>query len=202
MRHYQGIRYRGFTLLELLVSLAIFSLIAAMAYGGLHTVLQNRNNTDRHAQAMQQMQLLYRLLQRDIEQIIARPVRNEFGDSIPAILVNDDGFIDLTRAGWSNPLERPRSSLQRVAWFVRDEELIRRYWLVLDRAQDSPPLDTVIMDGVEEFSVRLMDNKNKWHSRWPPQTLTQSPSALKIVVAEVEIKLAERERINWLFQVP
>lgn len=195
-------RCRGFTLLELLVSLAIFSLIAAMAYGGLHTVLQNRNNTERHAQAMQQMQLLYRVLQRDLEQIIGRPVRNEFGDSIQAILVNDNGYIELTRSGWSNPLGRPRSNLQRVAWFVRDEKLIRRYWLVLDRAQDSPPLDLEIIDEVEEFSVRLMDEQKKWYSRWPPQSLTQSPSALKIVVAEVEIKLAERERINWLFQVP
>ncbi|NOX08837.1 MAG: type II secretion system minor pseudopilin GspJ [Gammaproteobacteria bacterium] len=202
MMFQQGVRYRGFTLLELLVSLAIFSLIAAMAYGGLHTVLQNRNSTDRHAQAMQRMQLLYRAMQRDIEQIVGRPVRNEFGDSTPAILVNDRGFIELTRAGWSNPLGRPRSTLQRVAWFVRDEELIRRYWLVLDRAQDSPPLDLVIMDKVEEFSVRLMDDQKKWHSQWPPQSLTQRSSAVKIIVAEVEIKLLQQERINWLFQVP
>lgn len=191
---------KGFTLLELLVSLAIFALIGAMAYGGLHTIFKARNNTELHAKELQGLQLLYRKMQRDVEQFIARPVRNEFGDTIAAIVLDDEGMIELTRSGWSNPLQQPRSSLQRVAWFVRDEQLIRRHWLVLDRAQDSEPLDRPLLDGVQEFSVRLMSDDEQWHTQWPPLSETKAKS--KIIAVEFEFELPSWQRITWLFQTP
>jgi len=71
----------GFTLLELLVALSIFGLLAAMSYSGLQAVLQQQSYTEQAAERLGALQKLYLIMQRDIEQIVARPVRDEFGDT-------------------------------------------------------------------------------------------------------------------------
>ena len=78
-------RWRGFTLLELLIAIAIFSIIASFAYAGLNVVLDTKQQTDEHLEALSTMQLGLHLLQMDIEQTVDRPIRNEYGDSEPAL---------------------------------------------------------------------------------------------------------------------
>ena len=79
-------RPRGFTLLELLIALAIFSLIAVMAYGGLATVLEQNLVSEESAVRLAALQKTYLVLQRDIEQVVPRPIRNEFGDRDAALV--------------------------------------------------------------------------------------------------------------------
>ena len=80
-RRLQGmaVRQRGFTLLELLVALAIFALVSVMAYGGLASVLDQQFATDEIAGQLARLQKTYLLLQRDFEQLVPRPVRDEYG---------------------------------------------------------------------------------------------------------------------------
>ena len=104
----------GFTLLELLVALAIFGLLAAMSYSGLHAVLQQQLYTEQAAERLGALQKLYLIMQRDIEQIVARTVRDEFGDAQLPVVGGD--ALQFTRGGWRNPAGRQRSTLQRVGY--------------------------------------------------------------------------------------
>src|SRR5210317_619118 len=121
---------RGFTLLELVVAMAIFAIMAAIAYSGLNNVLLAREQTDAHAKQLQQLQLAMNWFARDIEQAIDRGVRSEYGEMLPPVIGNDfEGYlIELTRGGWRNPANHKRSNLQRVAYAVREEQLLRAYW--------------------------------------------------------------------------
>ena len=49
----------GFTLLELLVALAIFGLLAAMSYSGLQAVLQQQSYTEEAATRLGELQKMY-----------------------------------------------------------------------------------------------------------------------------------------------
>jgi general secretion pathway protein J len=75
--------------------------------------------------------------------------------------------ISLTRNGWRNPLALPRSDLQRVAYAIEDETLIRYYWQVLDRAEDSMPVRQVMLEDVYLLEFSAIDISGNSHSFWP-----------------------------------
>jgi len=140
---------RGFTLLELLVSLSIFAAIGVMAYSGLANVMRQQAQTEAYSDRMQDLQLTYHILQRDFEQFITRDIRNEFGDTSPALVSGGNyAGVEFTRAGYPNPARFLRSNLQRVAYLMDDGRLLRRSWRVLDRSQDSLPDEQVLVGQV------------------------------------------------------
>ena len=194
---------RGFTLLELVVAMAIFAIMAAIAYSGLNNVLLAREQTDAHAKQLQQLQLAMNWFARDIEQAIDRGVRSEYGEMLPPVIGNDfEGYlIELTRGGWRNPANHKRSNLQRVAYAVREEQLLRAYWRVLDRAEDSKPYEHVLLEGVTGVEIRYLAADDEWQTSWPPQSLgtTTSPATLPRAV-EVNVETKQFGKITRLLR--
>ena len=193
----------GFTLLELLISIVIFGLVAAMAYSGLNNVLLVRTQTEARTQELYKLQMAMTLMERDIEQIVDRPVRDEYGEPQAAFMANEYGdyLLEFTRTGWLNPLNLPRSHLQRIAYSLKDEKLIRSIWYVLDRAQDSEAYDIVLLEDVKSLEIRYLDDKKEWQRSWPPlsstsfgqqsQSQSQTPAAVpspRGIVMEIETK--------------
>ena len=204
-------RQSGFTLLELLVSMGIFALMAAMAYGGLNVIIKERQITEEHAARLAQLQSSFLWLGRDIEQTVNRSIRDEYGDSQLALSGAEVGRFQLefTRGGWRNPVGRARSNLQRVAYSVRENQLIRSYWNVLDRAQDSKPLETVLLDGVNRMELRFLSSnkssgqsKQEWGDSWPSNALGAQPSDNPPLAVEVILETEAEGRITRLFRVP
>jgi len=196
-------RAAGFTLLELLVALAIFSLIAVMSYSGLKVVLEQQAATEIQADTLAELQKVYLLVQRDIEQVVPRPIRDEYGDILPALVGGD--ALELTRGGWSNPAGRLRSSLQRVGYAFEDGHLVRYSWSVLDRAQDSEPQRQPLVGDIEEMTIRYLAGNNEWEERWPnPLASGDGTVAVMALPRAVEITL-EHERFGplvWVFRLP
>lgn len=202
---------RGFTLLELLVAVGVFAVMAVMAYGGLKSVLDSRKQTDAQARRLAAVQLTFTRLERDIEQMTNRRIRDEFGDPKGPLLATSgrEVMVEFTHGGWSNPANELRSTLQRVAYTVKDNKLYRAYWLVLDRAQDSVPIQTVLLDPVKSMEWRFMDNAGNWSTDWPPVTTSSAPLAPGIPPAisplpkavEVTLELEDLGRLTRLFMV-
>lgn len=200
----------GFTLLELIVAISIFAILAAMAYSGLNNVLTTRQRTEQAADRLIALQRAFTFMARDIQQIINRPVVDELGTQIAAVIGHSLGehLIELTRTGWRNPAAAPRSNLQRVAWGLENERLVRIYWTALDRAQDTPVVKQVMLDGVTEMSLRYLDAKDEWHDAWPseiPSTGTaasvgNSQPPPKAVEVNLEHKVFGK--IQRIFAVP
>ncbi|WP_455216988.1 type II secretion system minor pseudopilin GspJ [Kaarinaea lacus] len=198
----------GFTLLELIVTLAIFSLLSVLAYGSLDAVLKGKQATEEHATRLAQLQRTFMWLERDIEQTVNRPIRDEYGDSQLSITGAEVGRyqLELTRAGWRNPAGRARSNLQRVAYSVRDEKLVRAYWNILDRAQDSQPLETELLDGVMRLELRFLslqsNNEQEWSDSWPSYAQGAQPTGEPPQAVEVTVETEAEGRITRLFRVP
>lgn len=185
---------RGFTLLELLVALAVFAILAVMAYGGLHSVMVTEAAIEDQSKRLAQVQMAFFRLEQDLTQIVARPIRDEFGLEQPALLSGglQDELLILTRSGWDNPLGQTRSSLQRLAYRLKDGRLWRLQWDTLDRAGLAEPRETVLVDQVQDAEFRFLGEDDQWQSHWPPvqQDGTQDSESLPRAV-EVRLSLKD-----------
>lgn len=193
----------GFTLLELLVAIVVFALMMVPAYGWMTNLLNQVDYSDQQAERMADVQMAYQVLQRDLEQLADRGIRNEFGDEVSA-LVGGSGFtgVEFTRAGYPNPAGYRRSELQRVAYIPDDDRLLRHTWRALDRAQDSLPAEQVLVEEMENFNMRFLDQSGNWQERWPPlQQNTASGVGFPRAV-EVQLELKDFGELNWLFLLP
>ena len=184
-------RARGFTMLEVLVAMFIFAIVALMAYGGYNQLSRQDEIVDRNASRTRAVQSTVQRMSEDFAMMEPRPVREPLGDSIdPAVRADKrtETLVELTRSGWSNPAGVTRSTLQRVAYRVQDNKLERAYWIALDRTMSAEPTSAVLLDQVRTVSLRFMDQNQSWHEQWPPLGYS-GPDALRLRPIAVEITL-------------
>jgi general secretion pathway protein J len=196
---------RGFTLLELLIAIAIFALLGLATYRMLDSVLQTDKATRAHEMQLRELVRALAAFERDVLQVQVRPTRDPFGDPRAALLGEDfdNPALELTRNGWRNPLGQPRASLQRVRWQLSGEQWQRQYWTVLDQAQDSQPQVQQALNGVTRLQLRYLDQEGTWQTSWPP--LGNNPDdALKLLPQAVELVLEHRRygELRRLLRLP
>ena len=200
-----GEKVRAFTLIEVLVSLAIFSILATLAYGALSQTLSSAELLNARMDRLQAIQRTMRLLGEDLQQLSPRPIRDELGDGIGPALDTDfqSGFaLELTHGGWSNPIVLPRGTLQRSAYRIEEDELIRYHWMVLDRTLANEPVSVALLDGVESILFRFLQADGEWTEQWPP---SNRPGALggrlRPRAVEIILTLADEGEISRLIEV-
>lgn len=182
-------RAAGFTLLELLIAIAIFALLGLGTYRMLDSVLQTDASTRAHELQLRELVRAMAAFERDLLQVTPRPVRDPFGEARPALFgeAGENPALELSRVGWRNPLGRARANLQRVRWQLSGEQWQRHYWSVLDQAQDSQPQVQQALDGVTRLELRYLDGDGTWQDSWPPEggseeSLAKLPKALELVL--------------------
>jgi general secretion pathway protein J len=165
-----GPRHAGFTLIEALVALSIFSFIGVAAYQLLSSTGKLKEGGEQRFRAMSGLQTAMRLLEEDVSQFARRDVALYGDERAPAFDASgDEAALELTRAGWRNPLGAARSSLQRVAWLLDDERrVVRRFRRQIDDMDPDERVERVMVEGVEELAFRYLDDKGKWLDEWPP----------------------------------
>lgn len=163
-------RQRGFTLVELLVAMAIVAVIGIMALTGLNEVIKQQSIARERAERWREVQLAMRIIAQDLAQIHPRPTRDELGESyLPALLADPNSFaVEFSRGGWANPAGFPRGSVLRVAYDWEDDVLVRFHWPVMDRTLATPPVRAELLSGVTNVEIRFLDGSGQWHLDWPP----------------------------------
>ena len=159
----------GFTLLEVLIAIGITAMIGLGSWQILNSAIRASDHTKEKLEELKALQKTMLIISRDLQQVIPRSIRDEYGDYQPAVKTNSSFYkLEISRAGWRNPLGDPRSGLQRVAYELNQGELVRHYWTVMDRSQDSESVHRVLLKDVEEFSLRFMNSSSGWLDEWPP----------------------------------
>ena len=198
-------RQAAFTLIEILVALAVFAALGGLAYGALGPTQRSAELLNDRLDRLQSVQRAVRIMSQDFMQLAPRPVRDELGDNYGPALYTDyqsNFAIELTTGGWSNPIGLPRATLQRAAYRLEEDELVRYYWRVLDRTLSNEPVSRVLLDDVEEIRFRFLTDSGDWVEQWPPSGaqgppgLPQRPRAVEIL-----LRLTGEGEISRLLEV-
>lgn len=178
-------RVSGLTLIELLLAMSIFAVMAVSMFMAFDNVQRAKEVTEKASERLRQYQSAFNRIGQDLQQLVPRPVRDEYGDPRYALQREDDGSLLFSRAGWTRSSffnKHPRSNLQRVQYYLEDGKLMRAYWNSLDAGPSDQPTRTVLLEGVSElkFQFYYIDYSNpempqpKTIEQWPPQELLPS----------------------------
>jgi general secretion pathway protein J len=196
---------KAFTLIEVLVALAIFGVLSVIAYMALGQTLSNAELLTDRMERLKAVQRTVRFLDSDLMQAAPRPVRDVLGDGfLPAVRssLSSEFALEVTHGGWSNPAGLPRGTLQRSAYRLEDGELIRYHWRVLDRTINNEPIANVLLDGVDSIVFNYLDSSGEASEQWPPVN-TPGPAGFRLRPRAVEIvlTLAEEGEIRRLVEI-
>ncbi|HDT4958106.1 TPA: type II secretion system minor pseudopilin GspJ [Enterobacter kobei] len=157
-------KQRGFTLLEMLLALAIFALISLAGYQVLQGSLRAQQQSQQHDRQLNTLIRLFTLMEQDIAHALIS--QNDVVTSQPGFLAQQDNvMLQFTRRNWLNPLNHARASLQEVQWRYAAGTLTRT------RLDDGV---SQAFTGVQRVDLRFFYN-GVWLARWPhPYSLPQA----------------------------
>lgn len=193
----------GFTLVELLVALAIFALMSGFAYRGLTAMLDSREALQKESRKWRDVALFVGRLERDLNAALPRRALGASGTPLAPLSSALDASsgpqgLALTRSG-NALLENTLSAPQRVAWRLREGRIERLAWAGVDAAPRDEPAATAILEAVAALAFRFLDPRNdEWRPTWGlPGTDEKLPAAV-----EMTLTLASGERIVRLVDLP
>jgi general secretion pathway protein J len=174
----------GFTLVELLVSLFIFAMLAAAGVALLRFSVRAQDVAEARLSDVAALRRAGALIAADLAQAAPRPARDEAGTQHPAFLGGAGGetgpALAFVRRGWENVDEAPRPSLQKVEYRLAGGRLERRTWALVDGA--APASNIPLLDGVRRIALRYRDREGRWRDRWDPTRATDLPRAVELVL--------------------
>ncbi len=176
-------RAGGFTLLEVLVAVAIFALLGMAAYSGLDALLKARARLDDENRQWRAVALFWVRLERDLSAYVERPARLRGGAPQAAFLGEPMALgefaaqLELTRLGVADARATPP---ERVAYRLRDGKVEWLRWPALDSGPRAMPDVAVVLERVAALEFSYRDSAGVWNSRWPPAANQARPTAVKV----------------------
>ena len=165
----------GFTLVEALVSLFVFGLIASGAVAPLTQALRSQEQSSIAHEELRQLQTARALLFADLAQYVARPVREAEGARRPQFIGGDaDVALSFVRVlGEPGEDGAPRTIPALIEYRIVDGDLIRSTRTLLDSREVVEPVDRVILRDAGEARFEFYDGE-AWRNAW----VAGSPGAL------------------------
>ncbi len=168
-----GKRSQGFTLIEVLVAIAIFASLSVAAYQVVNQVQRSNELSQERSARLQEIQRGFVYLDSDFRQMALRQFRHE-GQAPenrlilwqPNLLESEGKGLLFTRLGWLNPQNQfPRGEVAKIGYRLKQGKLERVWWRYPDTAVGEPPVVLPIFSGVEDFDMRFY-NGETWLKEW------------------------------------
>ncbi|ENX13773.1 MULTISPECIES: type II secretion system minor pseudopilin GspJ [Acinetobacter] len=156
---------KGFTLVELLVAIAIFAVLSALGWKVFDYIVKTKDQNVIHEQRLGQLQQTYQQILRDTVQAV--PLTANINGDIQPALVLQNGRFNFSKTGVTDPLEEGISPDERIEYQYRADEqkLYRLKYRNLNQTGQDQPESSVLLSEVEQFQIVVL-NPNEL-TQWP-----------------------------------
>jgi general secretion pathway protein J len=157
-----NISQRGFTLIEVLVSLFIFSIISIGATTALTQSLKTKEQLASVMDELNEINIARTIIKNDMSAITLRSSRDELGDKRPYSLFSDSTvLLSFTRRGLENPggLEK-RGDLERVNYVFEEGSLIRVSYEHENPGQMPNTYRLVLLKNIKDIKIKGVKYEN------------------------------------------
>lgn len=188
---------QGFTLLEVLVAIAVFAMLSLSAYQVMNNVMRSDSQSQKHSQRLKDIQRALIMMDNDFRQIVARKSRSNGEEPDSKVLRSGEYLLDsssdgisFVRTGWQNPQSMfPRGEVTKVGYRLTDDKLERVWYRYPDTVVGDKPLVRVILTGVTALKFEFFDNKN-WQKKWNKDNAL--PAGIKVIMTLKDFGQIER----------
>ncbi len=193
---------RGFTLVELLVAIAIFAALSALGWKVFDYLIKVKERNSIHEQNLARLQEAYQQILRDSLQLIPLTANNG-GELRPALELNDQHFI-FSKAGVNDPLGQGLGPYERIEYQYSstDQKLYRLKYQDLNTSTAIQPHSSVLLDQVEQYRISVLNPAEL--NRWPEGVLDPASQSeqLKILPRGFKINLTiNGTEYEWIYSL-
>ncbi|EIP0119967.1 type II secretion system minor pseudopilin GspJ [Vibrio alginolyticus] len=180
-------RVKGFTLIEVLVSIAIFASLSVAAYQVVSQVQRSNALSQERTQRLDEIQRAMVMMDNDFRQMAMRQTRTNGEEPASRLIFWSDYLLDsdtkglmFARLGWHNPQQQfPRGEVTKVGYRLKEETLQRVWWRYPDTPVGQQGTVTPLLTQVESFDMRFYDGK-QWKKEWAEEKAL--PKAVSVVL--------------------
>ena len=172
---------KGFTIIEVLVSLIIVSIIAIISSNILQSSLDTERDTTRQLNSIKELNLSSSIIRRDIRQIVNIPSRDFFGNTLYGTLIGSSDSEGISFSTRIKSLSNEVSPIKRVEYVLEKNILVRRQYFSSNPYDQSAYTESKLLIDLSELRFSFM-YENKWHSSWPINLATSKkiPTIIKL----------------------
>ena len=188
---------RGFTLVEVIVALLIFSIISITSFRAITFIIDYTERDQEFYQDQNRIQRAWSIILQDLIHMRPRAERDRLGSVTRAYTTEDEDYLLVFTRGGMPSIVGTESGLQRVAYSVDENgDFLRWTWLGMDRFDDVEPDSQLLIGGVRSVEFLQLNAANEYEVNWPPlnqQTgLTELPRMMRIVIELQSGEIVER----------
>lgn len=184
----------GFTLIEMMVALAIFAMLSAGGVLLLRGSADTQSAVERQLSSLSSMERVRLLLSADLSQALARPTRAADGSNRPAF-IGDSSAMRFVRGGFEALSDAPEPDIARLRWSQEGGRIVRRQYGRLDGG-DEPALDAELLENVEGLTLSYRDAAGGWVNAWPDGSGLALPRAVRVSLTR------DATPLEFIFAIP
>ncbi|MCC6847267.1 MAG: prepilin-type N-terminal cleavage/methylation domain-containing protein [Deltaproteobacteria bacterium] len=180
-------RQSGFTLLELVLALVIFGMIAAVVYSAFYFGHRAVTSGERSADENQRMRLAEEMLGRQVRSAVYYFAHHDDEENIPFFLGAADGMMFVTSA----PQSRGGTGLAAVTYRLVEGKLVVEERVnftpkdLYDVPSDAPVQRAVLLEGFTSFRFEYMAAEERdlgWVDKWDARDEDDLPGLVRVTV--------------------
>lgn len=196
-------KLKGFTLIEILIALTIFAILASITSSTLYYAFNTRTRVNAQSERLSTLQLAISMVQQDTLQITERAIRGTDLRLFP-IFVGRSDYVEFTRDGDVNPgAIDTRSTLKRIALVCQNGALLRRTWDTLDPENRNIHADKVLIGDLSNCHFNYLNQTLQTFPEWRTDAVNQNQTKEALPKAiQVNLTLTDLGEINLLFTIP
>jgi general secretion pathway protein J len=204
-------KHAAFTLIELLIALAIFAILSIISYRTLSSVFQTREQLNFESAKWRDLSLFFTRLESDLANTLDREIRTADGRSAAPLCLSTlppnpaEATLAFTRTGFAeaagtnqNTSNSANSAPQRIGYRFAGGKIEWMLWPALDQAPRSQPEAYVTLANVRDAKWRALDRSggasvgaSNWRYDWPapPSNCARVEKGAAIFPAALELTL-------------
>jgi general secretion pathway protein J len=184
------LRQRGFTLLEIIVALAIFAILSTLAYRALSALIQTREQVMQETRKWREVMLFFSHVEQNLRQHVGRTARDAQGESRAEwigrinLASQDEARLEFSRLGAADRTGF-LADTRRIGYRLKSGTIEEMIWPAMDVAPNSEPTTYPVLGNVKRMDLHyLVAEGNRWVDEWPLQEAKAlpCPAAVEMIV--------------------
>lgn len=172
---------KGFTILEVLVSLVILSMIALVSSNIIKSSLETKQETSLHLNSIKELNLASSIIRRDFRQIVNVSLKDFYGNSMYGTFISPINSESLMFNSNIKSLSDDISPIKRIQYEYEDNKLIRKQFFSSNPYDSADYTNIELINNIYDFELTFL-YENSWYESWPISLITSKkiPTLIKV----------------------